>query len=958
MRNVQAAARPKSLSAGIAILLSAALALFGMASPVRAVGPDSLGELALPERPLGIAVNSAGDRYVTQQYEETVLVFPNGSTSTDPARTLTGIVGEASSIAFDSTGRAFVSSPGASKIYVFEVGSTTPNETALTGDPDDFDNPMAAPFGLAFDASDNLFVANTATNDDAVYVFTPEGSLPDSSKKIDDAVLSNPQAVAVNAAGDVYIGGSGLGAGVWVAPAGSNSIDLEQTRPSLTDVRGLGFNAADELYASDGTSIMVFATDATTPSAARTLTGIGQVQGLAIAPDSVTDPEGTVYVADYTGRRVLRFSPEPVLAVDKADVNFGEVLKDTTASQTITITNSAGADLIMDAAPFVIAGSNPNRFAVTATTCASAVLVRNVDSCTVQVVFSSTARGERSAVLQIASSAPETPYLVPLTGKGIAPVFNSNPARHSYGAIPVDGPAATRQYTITNDGDAPLVLPVSSVAIVGANPEPFTITENSCSDSSVDPTQSCTVTVDFDPTESGPRVANLQFIPNAPEVTRTIELTGAGTVPGFAASESSKEFTTTVGTESAEALFTVTSTGNQALEFDGAGVNLAGADNTDFAITSDTCSGELVASGQTCEVGVAFAPGTVGTKNANVTFTNNAPDSPQAITLRGYSLPTSPAVSLSEDRKDFPDFTIGTAPTTHTFTVTNSGTAPLTVGSTPVTGADAADFTVLPSSTCAESSVAIGNSCTVVVTFAPEGTGDKLANLQINSNAPEIQHTLPLTGSAISLAAAPGKPSAASGANGQAALSWPAPAADGNRTVTGYRVTVSTNPSSGFTNAGGSCASSGTNTARSCTVTGLASGTAYYFKVAAINAVGTSEFSTASSAVTPPAPPVTPPSTSPVTQAQRLSKCTLASTLKKRGGTKLQKGACLTNAGQRVTISLKLKGKGKKSAKVKQSATKIKIKGKGDALKVILTLTAPAMPGFTAYSSKVTYKAK
>jgi hypothetical protein len=95
-----------------------------------------------------------------------------------------------------------------------------------------------------------------------------------------------------------------------------------------------------------------------------------------------------------------------------------------------------------------------------------------------------------------------------------------------------------------------------------------------------------------------------------------------------------------------------------------------------------------------------------------------------------------------------------------------------------------------------------------------------------------------------------------------------------------------------------------------------------------------------------------------VIQAQTLAKCKLASKLKKRGRTKLQKGACLTIAGQRVSIIVKLKGKGKKKAKVRQSATKIQVKAKGRDLKVILRLSAQAVPGFTPYRGKVKYKAK
>ncbi len=133
--------------------------------------------------------------------------------------------------------------------------------------------------------------------------------------------------------------------------------------------------------------------------------------------------------------------------------------------------------------------------------------------------------------------------------------------------------------------------------------------------------------------------------------------------------------------------------------------------------------------------------------------------------------------------------------------------------------------------------------------------------------------------------------------------------------------------------------------------TGLVNNTTYYFKVAAINGVAAGEYSDASAGATPrPAPVVT------VTQA--LAQCNLGSTLKIKGGSRLLKGPCLTNAGQAVTIKVKLKGKGKSAAKVKQTSTKIKVKAAGLPLKIVMKLSAPAVPGFTAYSGKVKYKAK
>ena len=98
-------------------------------------------------------------------------------------------------------------------------------------------------------------------------------------------------------------------------------------------------------------------------------------------------------------------------------------------------------------------------------------------------------------------------------------------------------------------------------------------------------------------------------------------------------------------------------------------------------------------------------------------------------------------------------------------------------------------------------------------------------------------------------AQAPGAPTGvnATGGQEQATVNWTAPASDGGSTLTSYRVT----PYIGTT---AQAPVSVSVPATSRTITGLAGGTPYTFKVAATNAVGTGPDSAASNSVTPTAP--------------------------------------------------------------------------------------------------------
>lgn len=110
-------------------------------------------------------------------------------------------------------------------------------------------------------------------------------------------------------------------------------------------------------------------------------------------------------------------------------------------------------------------------------------------------------------------------------------------------------------------------------------------------------------------------------------------------------------------------------------------------------------------------------------------------------------------------------------------------------------------------------------------------------------------------GSVMSFTTIPGAPSAVSGTPGgeQVSLNWTAPSP--SYTVTGYRVQVSRDNGVNWDD---TMPATQTSSATSVTVTGLADGSAYEFRVAAINAAGRGADSSASSPVTPRSSPGAP----------------------------------------------------------------------------------------------------
>ncbi len=124
-------------------------------------------------------------------------------------------------------------------------------------------------------------------------------------------------------------------------------------------------------------------------------------------------------------------------------------------------------------------------------------------------------------------------------------------------------------------------------------------------------------------------------------------------------------------------------------------------------------------------VGAAVGP-------QNVVVTN--PDG-QSSTGTGILSIAAPLISISPASKNFGNVNGGTS-SSQVFTITNTGTATLTISSTFLSDGDSAMFSVTPG-TCPSVTpmISAGQSCTISVTFTPTSAGPKTTTLVITSNA-------------------------------------------------------------------------------------------------------------------------------------------------------------------------------------------------------------------------------
>jgi FtsP/CotA-like multicopper oxidase with cupredoxin domain len=163
-----------------------------------------------------------------------------------------------------------------------------------------------------------------------------------------------------------------------------------------------------------------------------------------------------------------------------------------------------------------------------------------------------------------------------------------------------------------------------------------------------------------------------------------------------------------------------------------------------FLRSGGNCNGTILA-GRTCTIGIRFRPVASGPATGQLSVASSDPGSPHTVALDGNGI--APVASVAPAALVF-STPLGVPSAAQVVTVTNTGTAPLTINNVTRTGANPNQFAHL--SSC-PASLAIGASCTISVQFSPTAASPltKTANLNVVVGAPATNAVVSLTGTLV-----------------------------------------------------------------------------------------------------------------------------------------------------------------------------------------------------------------
>ncbi len=227
----------------------------------------------------------------------------------------------------------------------------------------------------------------------------------------------------------------------------------------------------------------------------------------------------------FTDQTIAPPAPAPAATAAAPAAFADQVINTTSAARTITLRNTGSANLVV--AGITLTGPDAAMFAI-APSPDCTTLAPNA-TCTIDVTFTPTATGARTANVAIAHNATGSPTNVAVGGTGIpvpAPILGALPGPVQF-ANQIVGTSATQTVTLTNTGNA--ALEISGVSLDGTDATMFAATAGpGCA--AIAPGGSCAVTVSFTPASPGAKTASLVITHNAGGSPSRVSVSGTGVI--------------------------------------------------------------------------------------------------------------------------------------------------------------------------------------------------------------------------------------------------------------------------------------------------------------------------------------------------------------------------------------------------------------------------------------------
>ena len=241
------------------------------------------------------------------------------------------------------------------------------------------------------------------------------------------------------------------------------------------------------------------------PRSAGTLAGSVSIASNASDPSELIGLNGTATTA-----------PTSTLTATPSSITFGNVVIGTQTTQTIRLANSGTANV-------TVSGLAPSVAAVSVSGLTVPITLAPGTSANFTAAFKPTAASSVSGNITVTSNATDSSMPIALTGTGEAavPQLTANPTSLSFGNTTV-GSSNVKQVTVTNTGNVSTTI--SSAAVAGTG---FSLS-GSGSSVALNPGQSETYTVNFDPKSAANDTGTFSIASNAPNSPMKIGLSGTG----------------------------------------------------------------------------------------------------------------------------------------------------------------------------------------------------------------------------------------------------------------------------------------------------------------------------------------------------------------------------------------------------------------------------------------------